>query len=232
MESLMVQPMLLVHWKQARLLLLPFIVAAFGLPLLVVQGFGWGADEQAVSLEAYRILASYQVWLPYFPMLAASIGGVVALTAWNWDHHLGHVYALSLPVARWEYVMLKMGAGAALLLVPVMALWLGAHAATASITIPEGLRAYPNQLAFRFFAAAMISYALFFAMGAGTIRTTVWIVSAVMAFVIGGNLVSSMLELYEPTLDRVNVVQTVVTWLLRAGGPFAVFTGNWTLIDV
>jgi hypothetical protein len=228
----MVQPMLLVHWKQARLLLFPFIVAAFGLPLLVVQGFGGGGDEQPVSLEAYRILASYQVWLPYFPMLAAAVGGVVALTAWNWDHHLGHVYALSLPVSRWEYVMLKMGAGAVLLLVPVIALWLGAHVASASITIPEGLRSYPNQLAFRFFAATMIAYSLFFAMGAGTIRTTLWIVGAVFAFIIGGNLMTTMLELYMPTLERVNVVQAVIGWLLRAGGPFAVFTGNWTLIDV
>jgi hypothetical protein len=124
-----------------------------------------------------------------------------------------------------------MGAGAALILLPAAALWAGAHLATAAITLPDGLRAYPNQLAFRFFTATMISYALFFAMGAGTIRTTVWIVSALMAFVIGGNLLGTVLELYMPTMD-VNVVETVIGWLLRAGGPFAVFTGNWTLIDV
>jgi hypothetical protein len=226
----MVQPMLLVHWKQARLLLIPFIVAAFGLPLLAVQGFG-GMGE-APSMEAYRFLASYQVWLPYFPMLAAAVGGVLALTSWNWDHQLGHVYALSLPVTRWEYAMLKMGAGAALVLVPVAALWIGAHLASASVTLPEGIRAYPNQLAFRFFAATMISYALFFAMAAGTIRTTVWIVSAVMALVVGGNLMVAVLEPFVPALDDINVVQTMLGWLLRAGGPFAVFTGNWALIDV
>jgi hypothetical protein len=228
----MVQPMLLVHWKQARLLLVPFIVAAFGLPLLAVQGFGGVGDDRAVSMEAYRILASYQVWLPYFPMLAAAVGGVLALTSWNWDHQLGHVYALSLPIARWEYAMLKMGAGAALVLVPVAALWVGAHLATASVTLPEGIRAYPNQLAFRFFAATMTAYALFFAMAAGTIRTTVWIVSAVMALVIGGNFVVAVLEPYVPALDDLRLVPTIVGWLLRAGGPFGVFTGNWALIDV
>jgi hypothetical protein len=227
----MVQPMLLVHWKQARLILIPFVVAAFGLPLLAVQGFG-GVGDDGVSMEAYRFLSSYQVWLPYFPMLAAAVGGVLALTSWNWDHQLGHVYALSLPVARWEYAMLKMGAGATLVIVPVAALWVGAHVASASVTLPEGIRAYPNQLAFRFFAATMISYALFFAMAAGTIRTTVWIVSAVMALVIGGNVLVVVLEPYVPALDDVNVVQTVLGWLLRAGGPFAVFTGNWALIDV
>jgi hypothetical protein len=228
----MVQPMLLVHWKQARLVLVPFVVAAFALPLLVVQGFGGVGGDPAVSMEAYRILASYQVWLPYFPLLAGSVGGVLALTSWNWDHQLGHVYALSLPVARWEYAMLKMGAGATLVLVPVVALWLGAHVASASVTLPEGIRAYPNQLAFRFFTATMISYALFFAMAAGTIRTTVWIVSAVMALVVGGNLLSVVLQSHVPALADVNVVQSVVGWLLRAGGPFAVFSGNWALIDV
>jgi hypothetical protein len=228
----MVQPMLLVHWKQARLLLIPFVVAAFGLPLLAVQGFGGVGDDPAVSMEAYRFLASYQVWLPYFPMLAAAVGGVLALTSWNWDHQLGHVYALSLPVARWEYAMLKMGAGATLVLVPVAAMWVGAHLASASVTLPEGVRAYPNQLAFRFFTATMTSYALFFAMAAGTIRTTVWIVSSVMALVIGGNLVVAVLEPYVPALDDLRLVPTIVGWLLRASGPFGVFTGNWALIDV
>ncbi|MGE0158396.1 MAG: hypothetical protein AB7T31_03235, partial [Gemmatimonadales bacterium] len=143
----MVQPMLFVHWKQARMLLLPFVVAAFGLPLLVVQGFGWAGADVPVSLEAYQILASYQVWLPYFPLLAAGVGAVLALTAWNWDHQLGHVYALSLPVARWEYVLLKMGAGAVLVLVPASALWIGAHIASASIAMREGLRACPIERA-------------------------------------------------------------------------------------
>ena len=71
-----------------------------------------------------------------------------------------------------------------------------------------------------------LAYALFFAMGAGTIRTTVWILSAIMALVIGGTLLSTLLG------QDVNLVQALIGWLLRAGGPFAVFTGNWALIDV
>jgi hypothetical protein len=227
---MMYQPMLFVHWKQARMLLLPFVVAAFGLPLMVVQGFGGGGD--GISQDAYRILTGYQVWLPYFPMLAASVGAVLALTSWNWDHQLGHVYALSLPVARWEYVMLKMGAGVALALVPAAALWIGAQLASASVALPEGLRAYPNQLAFRFFLATLMSYALFFALGASTIKTTVGIVSAVFLFLLGGGLIDAALAAFSPSLDGVSVVDSTLLWLARAGGPFAVFTGNWTLIDV
>jgi hypothetical protein len=228
----MYNPMLFVHWKQVRLLLIPFVVAAFGLPLLAVQGFGWEGTGVDTSFESYRLWASYQVWLEYFPMLAASVGALVALTAWNWDHRFGHVYALSLPVARWEYVMLKMGAGAALLLIPVGALWIGAQLASASVEIPEGLRAYPNQLAFRFLLASLISYSLFFAMGASTIRTTIWVVSSIFVFIVGGNLIGAALAYWIPSLEGANLVSAAVGWFVRAGGPFAVFTGSWTLIDV
>lgn len=227
----MVQPMLFVHWKQARLLLVPFVVAAFGLPLMVVQGLGAGGAPE-VSLDAYNLLAAYQVWLPFFPLLAASVGAVLALTAWNWDHQLGHVYALSLPVARWEYVMLKMGAGVTLACLPTAALWVGAHLASASVTLPEGLQAYPNQIAFRFFLATLMSYALFFAMGAGTIKTTVWIVSAVFLFLTGGGVVDLLFATWMPGMEDVNVVNSTLRWLASARGPFAVFTGNWTMIDV
>ncbi|MBM4184446.1 MAG: hypothetical protein FJ207_09490 [Gemmatimonadetes bacterium] len=226
----MYHPMLFVHWKQAKFLLIPFVVAAFGLPLLVVQGYGWGAGVE-LGLEAYRILAAYEVWLPLFPLLAASIGAVIALTAWNWDHRYGHVHALSLPVARWEYAAMKMGAGAALVLVPSAALWIGAHLASASIALPDGLRAYPNLLAFRFFLATLVSYALFFALGAGTIRTTMWVVSAVVGLVVGGELVRGVLAMVAPSMD-LDVMTNALLWVMRAGGPFAVFTGNWALIDV
>jgi len=221
----MVQPMLLVHWKQARLLLIPFVVAAFGLPLLLVQGFGGGDTDASVSLEAYRLLAAYQIWLPYFPLMAGSIGAVIALTAWNWDHRYGHVYALSLPVARWEYAMLKMGAGAALVLLPAAALWIGAHLASSSVTLPEGLRAYPNHLAFRFFLASLVSYAVFFALAAGTIRTTVWIVSVALTALVG-------VALIDAAFQSNDLIYSLTGWILRARGPFAVFTGNWALIDV
>ena len=120
----MYQPMLFVHWKQARLLLIPFVMAAFGLPLLQVQGLGPGPGGEAVTLSAVAIVSSYQIWLPVFPLFAAAVGAMLALTAWNWDHQHQHVYALSLPLARWEYAMLKMGAGVVLLLIPV-ALLLG-----------------------------------------------------------------------------------------------------------
>lgn len=227
----MYQPMLFVHWKQVRVALIPFMVAAFGLPLLTVQGLGssWGG---VASLEAYQIVREFQFWLPFFPLLAGAIGMTLALSSWNWDHQLNHVYALSLPLARWEYVMLKMGAGAALALLPAGAMWVGAHVATASVTLPEGLHAYPNQVALRFFLATLLSYALLFSMAAGTIKTTVWVVTGVLAFLIFGNVLNETLAYYFEYFTRVNMVEATFNWLVTAPGPFEVFTGNWSLIDV
>jgi hypothetical protein len=155
-------------------------------------------------------------------MLACLTGALLALTAWNWDHQLNHVYALSLPLARWEYAMLKMGAGAILTLIPAGLLWLGAHLAAASVTLPEGLHAYPNQLAFRFFLAMLLSYSLLFAMAAGTVKTSVRLVSTIIAVVVASVVV----------LGAFNFADAALQYLWRAGGPFEVFTGSWALIDV
>jgi hypothetical protein len=228
----MYQPMLFLHWKQIRMALVPFIIASFGLPLMAIQGLGTPPGSLATTLEAYRVVDGFEAWLPFFPLLAAAIGATLALSAWNWDHQLGHVYALSLPVTRTEYTLLKMGAGAVLALLPAAGMWLGAHMAAASITLPEGLNAYPNQLAWRFFLAVLLTYGLFFSLAAGTVKTTLWILTGIVSFVVLG---LTGTELLAPSVDffaRTNVVETVIEWLAHAPGPFEVITGSWTLIDV
>jgi len=226
----MVPPMLLLHWKQIRFGLLPFALAAFGLPLLAVQGLGVPAPEGAMSMEAYRVVGEFQAWLPLFPALAILIGATLALTAWNWDHQLRHVYALSLPIARWEYSLHKMGAGMALALIPAGAFWVGAHLAAGSLVLPAGLHAYPNQLALRFFASIVVTYGVLFAMAAGTVRTTLAVITGLVGLVVVG----SLLQAWTPLLQIVDF--DFASWMLEAavsaGGPLQVFTGSWMLIDV
>ena len=224
--------MLHMHWKQIRWGLLPFLLAAYALPLIAVQGLGTPPGMESATLEGYRIVAGYQIWLPAFPILAGGVGITLALSAWNWDHQLKHVYALSLPVSRWRYAGMKMVAGATLTLLPAGALWIGAHVATAFVDLPAGLHAYPNYLALRFLVASLVAYAGFFAMAAGTVRTTIWIVSLMIGFLILGNVLTEFLAGYFPVFYRVNVVEMAFEALLRAPGPFEVFTGNWMLIDV
>ncbi len=228
----MYQPMLYLHWKQIRVALIPLVVASFGLPLVAVSGLGPAPGSTATSLSAYGIVELTRLWLPVFPALAAAIGATLALSAWNWDHRLGHVYALSLPLTRVEYALLKMGAGMVLALLPALAMWLGAHAAAWAVALPEGLNAYPNQLAFRFLLAIMIAYSTLFAMAAGTVRTTLWIVGLAAAFVVGGLLSADLVLTQVGAFERFDVVGSVMDWLYRGTGPFQVFTGNWSLIDV
>ena len=231
----MYQPMLFLHWKQVRLGLIPMILAAFGLPLLSVQGLGTAPGMETASLEAYRIVSDFPMWMPLFPMMAVLTGIVLALSAWSWDHQFKHVYALSLPLARWEYAMLKMGAGAVLALIPAAALWLGGLIAAASLSLPEGLNAYPSELALRFLLATLISYAAAFAMASSTVKTTAILASLVIGSLIIGEPLSTWLA--APPFEIVSLAQeslteravnAVMTW----PGPFEVFMGNWTLIDV
>ena len=105
----MYQPMLFLHWKQIKVALIPFVIAAFGLPLVAVQGLGGSIEMTTAAAEAYRSVAAYGIWMPAYPLLAGGIGITLALSAWNWDHQLNHVYALSLPISRWRYAALKMG---------------------------------------------------------------------------------------------------------------------------
>lgn len=228
----MYRTMLFLHWKQIKFALIPFVIAAFGLPLMAIEGLGTPAGMTTTNSEAYRFLNGFQLWLPFFPLLAGGVGVTLALSAWNWDHQFKHVYALSLPLTRWEYTISKMVAGAALSLIPTVALWLGSHLAVASISLPVGLNAYPNELAFRFALATLLVYSLGFAMASGTVKTSLWVLSTFIGFIVVGNLGTDFLAMYSEWFARTNIVEEVLLWTLDAPGPFEVFLGSWSLIDV
>jgi hypothetical protein len=228
----MAAQMLLTHWKAARWGLLPFLVAAFGLPLLSVQGLGGGGALPDADLFAFRLLEIGALWSPLFPLLAVTVGAVLGLSAWVWDHHAGHVYALTLPVARWRYAALKFGTGAALMLLPVGTFAAGVALATASVELPAGLVAYPNALILRFLAAALTVYGLFFAMASGTIRTAVIVLGAGLGVVVFGNALLSFGGELVPGLDHVRITTQVLRALTAWPSPLRIFVGNWMLFDV
>lgn len=227
----MYQPMLFLHWKQVRIVLIPFIVASFGLPLYAVHQMG-GIPGIPADTQAYMILAMAEGLRPVFPALAAANGIMLALSAWNWDHQVGHVYSLSLPIPRWRFATLKMGAGAALALLPAAAFWAGSLVAASSVALPAGLHAYPNALALRFFMVVLVSYAVVFAMASGTVKTATLVVSAVLAFLIIGGALSAQLSEAFPALRDANLVTQTIHVLAGKHGPFEVFSGAWSLIDV
>ncbi|NJD18883.1 MAG: hypothetical protein FIA95_06320 [Gemmatimonadetes bacterium] len=228
----MFQPMLFLHWKQIKLALLPLVVAAFALPLLSVKGLGSLGAFPEDALGAYQVILSGAFWVPVFPVLAGVTGITLALSSWNWDHQLHHVYALSLPIPRWRYAALKMGAGVTLAVLPALAFWAGAHAAATAVALPPGLHAYPNALAVRFLLSVLVSYAAMFALAAGTVRTTVVLVTALFLFMLVGGSLNDWLGQQFDVFQRVNVVEAFFQLFWSRSGPFEVFSGSWLLIDV
>lgn len=231
----MFQQILFTQWKSVRFGLIPMAIASFGLPLLAVQDLALPSDlppgAPLRAVQAEFIYQTWQIWLPFFPVLAAIIGVALALNAWSGDHKAGHVYALAMPLPRWKYVLWKMGAGTLLLLVPVTFLGVGTLVAVGSFDLAEGLHAYPLLFTQRFLMASLLVYGLLFAMASGTVRTTVIVMSVCLSTVLGGQLLTFYLSELIPAFDW-----QLADWLGRVlvewPGPFEVFFGNWNLIDV
>lgn len=228
----MARQMLFIHWKAARWGLLPFVVAAFGLPLLVVQRLGGAGAAAPADSFGQLLVESGMVLSPLFPILAAVTGAVVALTAWSWDHRAGHVYALALPLSRWRYAGLKFGTGALLVVIPTLTFAVGATIAAASIDLPSGIQAYPEALTLRFLTATLTAYGLLFALASGTIRTTVVLVTAVLVLLVMGNPIVEFAADIVPALEDVRLTELLFDTLSAWPSPLQVFTGDWMLFDV
>jgi hypothetical protein len=229
----MARQILYLHWKAVRMGLLPLVIAAFGLPLLVVQGM---ARPEGVEdgFYASQILAQVGQTVLMLPSLAAAVGVTLALTTWSWDHQGRHVYALSLPIPRWRYALVKFGAGALLALVPTVALLLGGLVAAASLDLPPLLHAYPVAVTARFLLATLVIFAIVFAFAAGSVRTTVILLTIWVTLLVTGSLLFDFAAvlLGRPGLAEVDVTEQIMRLMTSTAGPFHILAGNWALIDV
>jgi hypothetical protein len=210
------------QWKWSRLIVVLGTVAGFALPIMSMQG---AARADSSPLGAGQLLQAVQSWGVLYPVLAAALGLLVGIATWAADHRGRHVHALSLPLPRWRYVLLRFGGGVALLAAPILAVLVGALLATWSATIPAGLQGYPVALTVRFALAVLVAFAVFFAISAGTART-----AGIILALIGGVIVVQIIgSVAKVDLDLFGKVQLVV---LNWPGPLAIFTGRWMLIDV
>ncbi len=209
-------------WKWSRLVITLGVIAGFVLPILSVQG---ASQDAANPLRSGELLRVIQSWGVLYPVLAAALGLLVAIACWAPDHRGRHVHALSLPVPRWRYALLRFGAGLLLLAAPMLAVLIGATIATRAASIPAGLQAYPVALAIRFALAVMVGYAVFFAVSAGTSRT-----AGIILAVIGGVIVVQVLVAAAGV--ELNLLGPLQRAVLNWPGPLAIFTGRWMLIDV
>ena len=225
----MFRTMMYLQWQSSRWAVLGLAGVAATLPVLASQfplsAYGNGAQGAQWLLDWVGMTAAA------FPAVAAIAGGLLALLAWTWDHEENHVYALTLPVSRSRYALLRGGVGVIFAMVPVLAVGVTSLVATASIDVPVGLKAYPLALTGRFALAVLVSFGAFFAIGSGTRKTTYITLGVLLAstllLLVALPMLSSLLGL---PFDRMvtDAARVLPDWPT----PFRVFVGNWMLIDV
>ena len=211
------------QWLQGRVIVALFLVLAFAVPLGSVL---YGGDLGTASGENVAAWLSMSKTVgQVIPVLALSLGVLMGMAAWAPDHAGRHVYALSLPIPRGHYVLLRFAAGLTLLAIPVAGLGLGAMIASYAVKLPSGIHAYPLQLTVRFGLSATVMYAIFFAISIGTKRAVIATLGAV-----GGVLLADLLR--TALGDEPIVVSWVFGVLTTWPGPLAILLGRWALFDV
>ena len=218
----MFRTILFTQWTWAKGLILVGTLAAFAAPIISVSG---SAADTLDNFSVRTYLLSVQSVGVVYPILAGVLGLVLAVTAWGPDHRGRHVYALSLPIPRWQYALLRYAAGLTLLAIPIFALWVSTLIAAATVKLPVGLTVYPTALSARFALAAVVAYSMFSAAAAGTSRSAAYILGAIAVLLIA-QLVFTFAE------TGVDVVSPALDAVFIWPGPLAVFSGRWMLIDV
>src|SRR5438876_11948662 len=105
----MCRAFLTTQWEWRRGIVVFATVLAFALPIAAV-------NSAAQTYTPMQFVEGMQRWGVGYALVAAGLGLLVALAAWAHDHRGRHTYALSLPVSRSRYTLMRFGAGAIFLL--------------------------------------------------------------------------------------------------------------------
>jgi len=216
----MLKAMIRLQWKACWHIVVALSAAALALPIVSVRT-GWRGTGEHLP----RFLIELQLWGLFYPAMAAVTAVVLAAAIWASDRRGHHIYALLLPIPRWRYVLLRYLAGLGLLLPVVLALWIGAVIATASLDMPPGLRQFPHSLTAKFALALLLLFGLAFAAAAASRR----------ALGIGFRLLGLFVAVHVAVIlldPGTNLIWRVVSALATWPGPFAPLGGRWMLIDV
>ena len=210
-------------WKSMGPLVLLLALATFALPLwqlAAVTTFGGGPGiDLAVPLLSAIAATDF-----FYPMGAYVCGLLIGGAIW-WDDIQGkHVYALSLPLPRWYYVLLRMSTGLTMIGILAAALLVSALLTAAQVNLPPGVHAYPGGLAVRFALASTVTFMIAFSLASASPRTLRILGISVSIFVVYV-LVAESLEFWSPAQFLVKAMQN---W----PGIADAFTGRWMLFDV
>lgn len=212
------------QWKWTRGVALLALLLAFALPLMSLRTAVL-AQQSAFTNPIGAFLTTMSSWGIGYAIGAAGLGLMTAVLCWGFDHRLRHVYTLSLPLPRWQFVLLRFAAGVIMLAIPVIGVLISAEIASHSAYIPQGLHAYPLALTTRFAFASLVAFAIFFAISAATPRTAGYILGSIALILIAQVLLIS-------ANIGVNIAARAAQMVFAAPGLLAVFGGRWSLIDV
>lgn len=217
----MFRAVLMSFWRESRLAVILLAGVALVTPMLSFRGTWTAADPWT----AWDLMGAAARWSPAYPILALTAALALAAGAWWPDHRTKHVYALTLPIARPRYLLLRYAVGLLFLLAIGGFLWVGGLVATFRIPLPPLLHAYPAGLVVRFCLAGLSAYTLLFALSGLTPRVARLLVAACLVLVI----VTVAADLFALGW---NPIAAVVDALLGPYSPLTVFRATWMLIDV
>jgi len=219
----MFRQVLSTHWKWAQLELGVYSVIAFVIPTAFMKAMAVpsGANESTI-LSAMQGSVGVGIVIGALAFIAAT---TLSVRPWITDHARGHAFALSLPIAWPTFVRLRFMAGATLLLVPAVAVWLGGSLASLALTYPETLHAYPVSIALRFLSGSLVFYSAIFAVQYIAGKRAPVIVAGTLAAIL-------VLELFGQGITGTSPVLAVWNAVTSWPGPFEVLTVRWMLIDV
>lgn len=209
------------QWRESRLAVVLLAGVALSVPLISLRG-AWSTADPWTSWDLLRTTAQ---WGAAYPIVALAAALLLAASAWWPDHRARHVYALTLPVSRTRYILLRYCAGLALLGLVATMLALGSFIAVARLSLPPLLHAYPAAIAIRFFAAGMSAYTILFALNGLTPRMA-RILAAFILLLLIASLLGDLVSL------GWNPLEVFVDALLGPYGPLSIFRARWMLIDV
>ena len=222
----MFKALMKVQWKWTRVTVLVATIIGFAIPLASVRMFDpRGYMPDAVRISPGYVIREMQQAGVLYAFLAGAVGLFVAFIAWNADHKGRHIYALSLPVSRARYALMRFGAGSLFLLVPAAGVLIGCLVAVAIMDIPPGMHAYPLQVAIRFALASFVAFAIFFAAAASSQKAAASVLVAIAGFFLLAAIISAM-------DTNVDLIGTAAKFIFAEPGMLSIFTGRWMLIDV
>jgi hypothetical protein len=133
------------------------------------------------------------------------------------------VYALSLPIPRWHYALVRLAAAFLLVLPALVGFALSATIVAAAIELPPGLHSYPLPLVVRFCAVTIVAFSLFFAIASGSRKSSGWGILALVSVII--------LDVAYQTTSGSDY-SPLFNLLLGTHSPLSFFFGQWSLVDV